>query len=242
MAIPGEVIAIESVTALDNYGRFNTIKFTFTGATTLAQVKMYDNTLIKVSDGVYSNASTSLLSVLYNVSSDVEYAIQTGETIDTYDFFPMPPRPVHIIEFIPVVGVKVSPSIVVSNIRVGTRTSRITATGMDLVLQEVKDIRFSSRYTQYIVGGTPSEWPRNNTTGIYYQQYEPHIGVPPAPDTVGGNQFDYISHASTDLLVVEGMSSTGEPLPVIGNNPYTQQLNLGLIGTAPLITLARGIN
>jgi hypothetical protein len=70
-----------------------------------------------------------------------------------------------------------------------------------------------------ITGGNPDEWPRDPVIGTYYELGE---GTPP-------NTFDYISH--DHAIVLEAVLSNGEFLPIIGNDPKLERINLGMLNT-----------
>lgn len=217
MATPGDKIAIQSVNAFDLAGRFNTVKFTFTGDTALSEVRMFD-------------ADDLPISILYDVESEVEYSIMTGEAVGPWEFFPLPPAPISKIEFYPDgEDVVRTPPAKITNIQVGTRTTLHQANvgvGGDsifVVFQEVKDRRYFTNIPSYqlITGGSPSEWPRDPSTGMYYTIGE---GSPP-------NTYDYIGKGEKDLVIIPAVKCSGDYLPIIGLNSRSGKIDLGMLNT-----------
>lgn len=220
MATPGDTISIVKVPPpLSVSGRFNTIKFTFTLAegTTLHTVRLYD-------------VDDILISELHNVINNEELCIVTGESVVNGMFYAMPPAPVHRIDFLPGGEDNTTHGGVITNILVGTRVTYTYNNQRFLVLQEVNDNRIlgsSGGYPSPLPGGVPTEWPRNPDTKMYYQLHEPYIGNPPEPDTVNGNQFDYIKTAN--MYKSEAIESNGELIPIIGNDIVGQKVNIGML-------------
>lgn len=229
MATNGDTIAIIKVPPpLSVTGRYNTIKFTFTLAvgTTLHTVRMYDV------DGI-------IISEMHNVKNNTEYCIVTGEEVDTDLFYAMPPAPVDSIDFLPGGEDNTTHGAVITNILVGNRVAFLLESQRYLVLQEVNDNRIlgaSGGYATPIQGGDPLEWPRDEVTYMYYQQYEPYIGDPLEPDLVNGNQFDYINR--DEMFMSQALESNGELIPIIGN--ALDKIDIGMLTHPAYVAYSRG--
>jgi hypothetical protein len=205
MATPGDTISIESVTALETFNRFNTIKFTFTGVLSIESVSMFDFNRV-------------LISTLKNVESGYIYAIETGEIVSSADgtvaspwgFFALPPMPVHIIDFI-TLGVDMVPGIqpVITNIQVGSKMRD----GDSIVWVEVNDPRAIPSPVgvppySLIAGGNPLEWPRDPVTGMYLDSL-------------------YISAANIQSF--QGFFSSGDVVPMMGHDVKDRKMDIGMM-------------
>lgn len=146
MATVGDTIGIKRTVTSTIVQRWNTVKFVFTGDTSLATVHLYDD------DGY-------LLSTMTGVSSNVEYSIVTGEAIDTDFAYPLPPAPVGSIDVIPDGPDIVNADVVITDILTGLRVMQANR----ILLMELKDVRIRpSKYTERVVAGDPSIWFRND--------------------------------------------------------------------------------